>query len=97
MEVIKKEWRKAINRNVDYYKKELEIIKRNQVKLEDSFTQTKSELKAINSKLEDRMLTITPSEKQSERQKKGKQSQVIHLNKSTAKQLVEFLKQSFSL
>ena len=72
MEVIKKEWRKAINRNVDYYKKELEIIKRNQVKLEDSFTQTKSELKAINSKLEDRMLTITPSEKQSERQKKGK-------------------------
>ena len=32
-----------------------------------------------------------------ERQKKGKQSQVIHLNKSTAKQLVEFLKQSFSL
>ena len=73
MEVIKKEWRKAINRNVDYYKKELEIIKRNQVKLEDSFTQTKSELKAINSKLEDRMLTITPSEKQSERQKKGEQ------------------------
>ena len=40
--------------------------------MEDSFTQTKSELKAINSKLEDRMLTITPSEKQSERQKKGK-------------------------
>ena len=71
MEVIKimKDWRKAINRNVDYYKKELEIIKRNQVKLEDSFTRTKSELKAINSKLEDRILKITPSEKQSERQK----------------------------
>ncbi len=32
-----------------------------------------------------------------ERQKKGKQSQVIHLNKDTAKQLVEYLKQSFSL
>ena len=68
-----KDWRKAINRNVDYYKKELEIIKRNQVKLEDSFTRTKSELKAINSKLEDRILKITPSEKQSERQKKWKQ------------------------
>ena len=31
------------------------------------------------------------------RQEKGKQSQVIHLNKTTAKQLVEFLKQSFSI
>lgn len=75
MEVIKilKELRKAINKNVDYYKKELEIIKRNHVKLEDSFTQTKSELKAINSKLEDRILKISPSEQQSERQEKWKQ------------------------
>ncbi|MDY5677719.1 MAG: hypothetical protein SPK59_02950 [Eubacteriales bacterium] len=33
----------------------------------------------------------------SDRQEKGKQSQVIHLNKTTAKQLVEYLKQSFGL
>ena len=32
-----------------------------------------------------------------ERQKIGKQSQVIHLNKTTAKQLVEYLKQSFNI
>lgn len=33
----------------------------------------------------------------STRQEKGKQSQVIHLNKATAQQLVEHLKQSFNL
>ena len=32
-----------------------------------------------------------------ERQEKGKQSQVIHLDKNTAKQLVEYLKKSFNL
>lgn len=32
-----------------------------------------------------------------DRQEKGKQSQVIHLNKETAKQLVEYLKISFDL
>ena len=32
-----------------------------------------------------------------QRQKKGKQSQVIHLNKETAEQLVEYLKISFDL
>lgn len=32
-----------------------------------------------------------------QRQEQGKQSQVIHLNKETAKQLVEYLKQSFNL
>ena len=31
------------------------------------------------------------------RQEKGKQSQVIHLDKNTAKQLVEFLKNSFNI
>ena len=46
-----KESRKAIDRNADYCKKELGTIKRNQVKLENSFTERKVELKAINSKL----------------------------------------------
>ena len=32
-----------------------------------------------------------------DRQEKGKQSQVIHLDKNTAKQLVEYLKNSFNL
>ena len=31
------------------------------------------------------------------RQEKGKQSQVIHLNKETAKQLIDYLKNSFDL
>ncbi len=31
------------------------------------------------------------------RQEKGKQSQVIHLDRNTAKQLVEYLKQSFNI
>lgn len=32
-----------------------------------------------------------------QRQGKRKQSQVIHLNKNTAKQLVQYLKQSFTI
>lgn len=32
-----------------------------------------------------------------QRQEQGKQSQVIHLDKNTAKQLVEYLKQSFDI
>ncbi|MDE7070515.1 MAG: hypothetical protein K2O86_00900 [Clostridia bacterium] len=32
-----------------------------------------------------------------DRQKRGKQSQVIHLDRKTAKQLVEFLQKSFNL
>ena len=49
---ILKELRKAIDRNGDYCNKELEIIKRSQLKLENSFSGTKAELKAINSKLD---------------------------------------------
>ena len=41
---ILKGLRKAINRNAEYYKKELETIKRNQEKLENSFVETKTEL-----------------------------------------------------
>ena len=46
-----KELRKAIDINADYCKKELETIKRNQVKLENSFAETKAELKPRHSKL----------------------------------------------
>ena len=45
-----KELRKVIDRNADYCKKELETINRSQLKLENSFAETKAELKAINSK-----------------------------------------------
>ena len=48
---ILKELRKAIDRNADYYKKEQETIRRNQEKLENSFAETKAELKAMNSRM----------------------------------------------
>ena len=48
---ILKELRKAINRNADYCKKELETIRRSQEKLENSFVEMKAELKAKNSRM----------------------------------------------
>ena len=48
---VLKELRKAIDRNVHYCKKELETIKRNQEKLENSFAETKAEGRAMNSKM----------------------------------------------
>ena len=57
-------------KNVDYCKKELEIIKRNQLNWKTHLPRQKSELKAINTKLEDRIMKITQSEQQSERLKK---------------------------
>ena len=39
--------RKAINRNVDHYKKKLETIK-NQSKVDNSITEIKSNLEAMN-------------------------------------------------
>ena len=44
MKILKK-LRKAINRNAEECKKELETIKRNQEKLENSFAEMKAELK----------------------------------------------------
>ena len=38
---ILKELRKTINRNADYYKKELETIKRSKEELENSFAEMK--------------------------------------------------------
>ena len=40
---ILKELRKAIDRNADYWKKELETIKRSQLKLENPFAEMKAE------------------------------------------------------
>lgn len=45
-----KELRKAIDKNADYCKKELETVKGCQEKLENSFAEMKTELKAVNSK-----------------------------------------------
>ena len=69
---ILKELRRTIDRNADYYKKELETIKRNQEKLENSFAEMKAELKAMNTRLnnaeeqindlQDRTMKITQSE-----------------------------------
>ena len=48
---ILKELRKAIDRNADYCKKELETIRRSQEKLENSFEERKAELKTMNSRM----------------------------------------------
>lgn len=48
---ILKELRKPIDINADYCKKKLEIVKRGQEKLENSFPETKTELKEMNSRV----------------------------------------------
>ena len=48
---ILKGLRMATNRNTNYCKKELEIIRRSQEKLENSFPETKAELKATSSRI----------------------------------------------
>ena len=50
MKILKK-LRKTIDRNTDYYKQELEIIRKIQEKLENSFPETKAELKAMISRM----------------------------------------------
>ena len=49
MKILKK--LRAIDGNAAYYYKELETIKRNQEKLENSFTKMKDELKAMTSRM----------------------------------------------
>lgn len=64
---IMKELRRAIDINADYFKKELDTIRRIQEKSENSFAETKAVLKALNSKMNngeeqiDRIMEITPS------------------------------------
>ena len=45
-----KELRTAINSNADYFKKELETIRRSQEKLENSFAEMQAELNALSSR-----------------------------------------------
>ena len=44
---ILKELRANMNSNADYFRKEIENIRRNQEKLENSFAEIQTELKAI--------------------------------------------------
>ena len=48
---VPKQLRQAINRNVDYCKKDLETVRRSQEKLENFFAMIKAELKAMNSRM----------------------------------------------
>ena len=73
-----KELRKSIVRNADHCDKELELIKRSQSKLDNSIAEIKTELNAIKTRLnnaekwicdlEDRIMEITQSEQQKEKQ-----------------------------
>ena len=72
-----RELRKAINRNANYYKKELGTIRRSQEELENSFAKMKAELKVMNTRinntkegisdLEDRTKEITQNGRQKAR------------------------------
>lgn len=48
---ILKELKVDIRSNADYFKKELETIRRTQEKLENTFAEMKDELKALNSRM----------------------------------------------
>ena len=73
---ILKELRKAMDRNAYHCKKELEAIRSCQETLENSFAETKAELKATNNRmnnaeerisdLQDRIMEITQSGRQTE-------------------------------
>ena len=79
-----KELRADINSNADYFRKELENIRRNQEKLENSFAEMQTELKALKGRvnnaekrigdLEDSIIEITQSGQQTENQMKKHES-----------------------
>ena len=72
LRVNMKEWRVDMNSNTDYFRKELENIKKSKEKLENSFAEKQAELKALKSRmnnaeewisgLEDRIMEITQAE-----------------------------------
>ena len=74
------ELRADMNSSAHYFRKELENIRRNQEKLENSFSETQTELKAMKSRmnsakewisdLEDRTIEINQSGQQMENQMK---------------------------
>jgi len=51
LRVNMKEFRANINSNADYFRKELENIRRSQEKLENSFAETQDELKVLRSRM----------------------------------------------
>uniref|UniRef100_A0A8D1UQV7 L1 transposable element RRM domain-containing protein n=1 Tax=Sus scrofa TaxID=9823 RepID=A0A8D1UQV7_PIG len=84
-----KELREGMNSNEDYFMKELNNIWRKVEKLENSFAETQTELKALKSKmnnveeqisdLEDRIMEITQSRQQTENQMKKYKSNIRDL------------------
>ena len=79
---IWKELRKIINRNAHHCNKEINTIKKNQSKLDNSIAKVKANLEAMNNRLnnaeewiinlEDRIMEITQSEQQTEDEWKKK-------------------------
>ena len=77
MKILKK-LRMNINSNAGCFKEELETIRRNQEKLENSFAEAKAEVKALNSRMnyaeeqisdgQDRITEITQSGQHTENQ-----------------------------
>ena len=77
-----KELRADMNSNADYYRKELENIRRSQEKLKNLFVEMQAELKTLKSRmnnaeewisnLEDRIMEITQSGQKKENQIKMK-------------------------
>ena len=84
-----KDLRVYINCNEDYFRKELENIRRNQEILENSFAETQTELKALKSRMNnveerisdlgDRIMEITQSGQQTENQMKKHESNIRDL------------------
>uniref|UniRef100_A0A8D1NGF0 L1 transposable element RRM domain-containing protein n=1 Tax=Sus scrofa TaxID=9823 RepID=A0A8D1NGF0_PIG len=77
-----------MNTNADSFRKELENISRSQEKLENSFAEIQTELKAIKTRInnaeqisdvEDRIMEITQSGQQTENQMKKRESKIRDL------------------
>ena len=78
---ILKELRVDMNSNADYFRKEIENVRRSQEKLENSLAEMQTELKALKSRVnnaeewisevEDRIMEITQSGQQTENQMKN--------------------------
>ena len=47
-----------MNSNTDYFRKELEIIRRSQEKLENSFAESQAELKALKRRMNERITNM---------------------------------------
>uniref|UniRef100_A0A8D2CEJ9 L1 transposable element RRM domain-containing protein n=1 Tax=Sus scrofa TaxID=9823 RepID=A0A8D2CEJ9_PIG len=91
-----KELRVDLNNNANYFRKELENIRRGQEKLENSFAEIQAELKVIKSRRnnseeligdsEDRIIEITQSRHQTENQRKKYEKNIRDLWDNNIKQ-----------